>query len=683
MKKIFTLTLLIFMTLYLSAAEVKLEEVNIPGVINPQCFAISPDGLMIIIADKPKKGEVVMKQATRPYLESTWSAADEIPSINKLIGEKVTIDAPCISWDNKYLYFSANFSDTRGGMDLYYCTMLDGKWSDPLNCGSIINSEENENCPSISGNNRELVFTRQNTVKKLEEFNTGEIWTSNIDSLSEKWLPAQKLNTAINSGGICYPKIYDDNLTLLYSRVIDEKTKWEICWTKKLGDIHWYLPVEIDTINSKYSEICPVYCSSDKYIYFIKNESSDRRPNCKMFRFKLLEQFLPEKTIVIKGKVTNPLNNMPVKANLLAVDPVLSRIKFFTTSNESTGEWRMLLNSSETLMFHVWKDKFSHKYKLFTPPKTDNDFNYDFALFPQTELTLNIYDKEEYWPLDGIIKVVDVTGKEYETDVKTVLPGKKSFILPIGVDYDIYVSADDYFTDKLNLALSNIVLYDKFVRDIELEPLKRDIEIFVTDEETKTPLKAQVELIDLKRKKRITPIAVQGQDGLYSITLREGEKFEAEVRGPKGYAFNHADIDLKENKELRRLNIELKPLKRKVAIRLNNINFEFNSADLIESSHEELDRVIQLITDNPEIKVEIMAHTDDKGTDKYNDVLAEKRAKSVVDYLVYNGADSKRLIAKGYGEREPLVPNDNDDNRALNRRVEMKILDLEENNTNE
>ncbi len=678
MKKNFTLVLLFFFSCFSFAAETLIEEVNVPGIVNPQSFCISPDGLKMIIVDLPKKGSISIKQAIKPYLESTWGAADQIPSINKLVTEKVKVDAPYISYDNRFLFFSANFSDSKGGMDLYYCTLNNGQWSAPVNLGGLINTEENESCPSVSGNNRELVFTRSVKIKKLEEYNTGEIWTSNIDSSSKYWLQPSKLNTEINQGGISYPKIYNDNKTIMFSRVIDERVRWEISWTKKLGDIHWYLPVEIDTINSKSSEICPVYCHGDKYIYFIVNESSDSRPDNKMFRFKLLKQFIPEKTITIKGKILNKEDNKPVKANILAVDPLLSRIKFFTMSDQNTGEWKMLLNSSETLMFHVWQDNFSHKYELFQPPVTDEDFSKDFYIFPNTELVLNIYDKEEYWPLDGLISVRDAKSKDIPIKVKTIVPGKKSFILPIGIDYDIYVQMEDYQTDKLNLPLSNIVLYDKFVRDIELEPERRNVEIYITDEETKNPIDAEVVLIDFKRKKKVSPDKVSGQTGLSKISLREGEKFDVEVKGPRGYTFNHAILDLKEEKELKRLNIELKPLKRKVAIRLDNINFEFNSADLIESSHEELNRVVQLIKDNPEIKVEIMAHTDDKGTDKYNNVLADKRAKSVVDYLVSNGADGNRLFAQGYGESMPLVPNDSDENRAINRRVEMKILDYEE-----
>ena len=77
---------------------------------------------------------------------------------------------------------------------------------------------------------------------------------------------------------------------------------------------------------------------------------------------------------------------------------------------------------------------------------------------------------------------------------------------------------------------------------------------------------------------------------------------------------------------------------------------------------------------NPTLNVEIAAHTDDVGSSNYNKVLSDKRAESVVNYLVENDIELARFIAKGYGEDSPKVPNDSDENKATNRRVELKIL---------
>ena len=107
---------------------------------------------------------------------------------------------------------------------------------------------------------------------------------------------------------------------------------------------------------------------------------------------------------------------------------------------------------------------------------------------------------------------------------------------------------------------------------------------------------------------------------------------------------------------------------------LNDITFETNSAELRESSQFELDRIVELMHVNPKLAIEISAHTDDVGDEKLNLKLSEKRAQSALEYLISRGVSQERLLPKGYGESSPAVSNDSDENRALNRRVELRVL---------
>jgi outer membrane protein OmpA-like peptidoglycan-associated protein len=88
----------------------------------------------------------------------------------------------------------------------------------------------------------------------------------------------------------------------------------------------------------------------------------------------------------------------------------------------------------------------------------------------------------------------------------------------------------------------------------------------------------------------------------------------------------------------------------------------------------ELDHLIKLLNENPTIRVEISGHTDDAGSDEYNLKLSAGRAESVVKYLTSKGISSNRLQAKGYGETQPIVPNDTPERQAMNRRTEFTIL---------
>ena len=91
-------------------------------------------------------------------------------------------------------------------------------------------------------------------------------------------------------------------------------------------------------------------------------------------------------------------------------------------------------------------------------------------------------------------------------------------------------------------------------------------------------------------------------------------------------------------------------------------------------SFVELDKLVEILQKNPSIKIEISGHTDDKGELDYNQKLSQQRAESVLQYLVKKGVDKTRLIAKGYGESKPIVPNDSEENKAKNRRTEVRIL---------
>ena len=108
---------------------------------------------------------------------------------------------------------------------------------------------------------------------------------------------------------------------------------------------------------------------------------------------------------------------------------------------------------------------------------------------------------------------------------------------------------------------------------------------------------------------------------------------------------------------------------------LQNIQFEFNSSALTADSQSGIQMLVDFLQRNPELKVELAGHTDDVGSAQYNQKLSADRAESVRKALVDNGIDENRLTAKGYGASKPIVPNDSEENRALNRRTEMVVTE--------
>lgn len=111
-------------------------------------------------------------------------------------------------------------------------------------------------------------------------------------------------------------------------------------------------------------------------------------------------------------------------------------------------------------------------------------------------------------------------------------------------------------------------------------------------------------------------------------------------------------------------------------IKLKNIYFDFDKWDLHPRSFIELNKLISVLEKNPGMNIQIHGHTDSIGSDNYNIYLSRKRAKSVISYLSDNGIDVTRLSYKAYGSSEPVESNKDSEGRALNRRVEFKILNI-------
>jgi outer membrane protein OmpA-like peptidoglycan-associated protein len=111
----------------------------------------------------------------------------------------------------------------------------------------------------------------------------------------------------------------------------------------------------------------------------------------------------------------------------------------------------------------------------------------------------------------------------------------------------------------------------------------------------------------------------------------------------------------------------------RVTMKENMVNFGFDSSDLTSSAKANLDKLAEVLKNNPDTNINIYGHTDSKGTEAYNQSLSERRAASVRSYLISKGVASSRMITMGVGEKEPIATNDTDAGRAENRRVEFAI----------
>lgn len=111
----------------------------------------------------------------------------------------------------------------------------------------------------------------------------------------------------------------------------------------------------------------------------------------------------------------------------------------------------------------------------------------------------------------------------------------------------------------------------------------------------------------------------------------------------------------------------------KTAAIAKSIYFDLNSSKLQRRSYGPLDELVQILKDNPSYKLAIESHTDNSGTNEYNQKLSDNRSASVMKYLVSKGIDASRLTGTGYGEEKPIATNDTKEGKSLNRRSELKL----------
>ena len=146
------------------------------------------------------------------------------------------------------------------------------------------------------------------------------------------------------------------------------------------------------------------------------------------------------------------------------------------------------------------------------------------------------------------------------------------------------------------------------------------------------------------------------KDGTYRVELERDIRYVM-MASARGYLNQNFELKTgpEEKNETYIVDFFLSPISRPVVI--ENIFYDFDKATLRPESKKALDEMIKMLNDNPNVTIELGAHTDRKGTDQYNERLAQRRAQSVVDYLIAGGIAQDRLEAKGYGESVPKTIN--------------------------
>lgn len=177
----------------------------------------------------------------------------------------------------------------------------------------------------------------------------------------------------------------------------------------------------------------------------------------------------------------------------------------------------------------------------------------------------------------------------------------------------------------------------------------------IRDAQTLEPLEAKIDLIDNETTDIISTFYSDSKSGKYLVSIPAGKNYGIAVQRD-GYLFHSENFDLPTSTQYVEYvkNIDLNKIAIGEKVVLRNIFYAFDDYALLDESESELQKVVKLLSENPTMKIEMGSHTDSRGSEDYNLELSEKRAKSVVDYLVAHGIAQSRLTYKGHGEEEPI-----------------------------
>jgi OmpA-OmpF porin, OOP family len=210
-------------------------------------------------------------------------------------------------------------------------------------------------------------------------------------------------------------------------------------------------------------------------------------------------------------------------------------------------------------------------------------------------------------------------------------------------------------TPNENAGKHSVVIHGKVVNSKTGEPIPAQL-VFET----------QSESVQVPGTIGVTPTG-------YSLDIPSAAQYTIRVEA-KGYISSREKLDIRtyEMKDLE-MNFKLQPIEVGTTVNLKDVLFEQSKTNLLSTSFPELDLVVSFMKANPNVKIDLSGHTDNRGIPSQNQKLSQGRVDKVKEYLISKGIEGKRISGKGYGGTKPIASNESEETRMLNRRVEFTI----------
>lgn len=495
--------------------------------------------------------------------------------------------------------------------------------------GPEVNSSATEHSPLLSPDGNTLFFSRQYHPGNVGGMDDNEdIWYSEKDPKTGKWLPAKNLGPPLNNKGPNFVASITqdgDDMILLLGNQYGKKGRMTagVSMSRKKPGGEFEKPVNLIIENDyNYSNKSDYYMNDQNNTILISAERDDTYGDRDLY-----VTFSDR-----KGEWSEPTNLGPM------------------INSADTESSPFLDHDGETLYFSSSGFSGYGGADIYVSKRLDNTWQ-------------NWSVPENLGP--------GINGETDDVYFNIPTNGTHAYFTKgnIGENIDIYqFQMDQFFLEE---------------DPVDEEGEKKEVDksfIAVTgrvlNTKTNEPIGTRVKVERLPDGKEIGHVDSDPETGEYKFNLKIGARygFLAEADGYLSVNHNLDLINLKDSSEVRQ-NLELTPIETGVAIVMNNIFFDFDKSDLKTASYSELKRILKLLQEDKINKIEISGHTDSKGDDTYNLGLSKRRAKAVYDYFKTNSIAESRLVSVGYGESQPVDTNDTAEGRKNNRRVEFKILD--------
>ena len=351
----------------------------------------------------------------------------------------------------------------------------------------------------------------------------------------------------------------------------------------------------------------------------------------------------PQAILVARGTIVMVKGGRPLTTGKVMVyDATTEQLLQTARVHPVAGYWRVALQPKKHYRLALTAPGYSYHYiDLQTDGLTvreERDCG-QTALDDQLALTINTYDEETQ-----------------------VILSTKRHTLPLGKMHTLPFKSTGFYDTTLVVNTQRPTVFTKAELDVAMRPKKSLHHFVVTDTRTGQQLPQAL-------------LRLNGQPSPADTALRITKEQMLQVTA-QGYLFHDTLFNTGTDTRERTVAVRMVPLEKDLVLQLRNIQFEYDSYELTESSSEQLEAVAQLLFMNPSLHVELSSHTDDQGSEKYNDRLSLLRGQAVEAWLRARGVEPSRMTAVGYGKRKPLVVNDSEEHRALNRRVEIKITEF-------